>query len=378
VTREKFQRVNSKIEANKQEIRAIKDELKPRKPRLPVKVKNRELIVRKPKVVADLPSKVVLTDSTWQFVEIYLRSQGQNEALFFWDQARNFYESTRTLSLVSKPLTAYYCFLNATKALLEVKNVGYDLAHGVTGKRVDGHIRIQNEVVKFQPAGVVSGLGVYLGETVPAGGEEFSLKNILYNIPYIHRAFTITDSSRAELFIPILEPRFVYDKSEKKGWLEVQLEAEHSNARTLGRLTGYSLDPIYDNSVSYTLRRNKKFKWEVNNGVPTEESIGKLQIYHKKRRRELRYIYSSNALWYIKRKDLQNHIIDKSTLTLTIAAMHRLSELSRYNPQTLSKHLEKDASWLLTEFINKSIYQFIDQISSEITGNDFRVTGFRD
>jgi hypothetical protein len=94
-------------------------------------------------------------------------------------------------------------------------------------------------------------------------------------------------------------------------------------------------------------------------------------------RKELRYIYSSNALWYVKRKDLQNHIIEKSTLTLTIAAMHRLSELSRYNPQTLSKHLEKDASWLLTEFINKSIYQFIDQISSEITGNDFRVTGFR-
>lgn len=57
--------------------------------------------------------------------------------------------------------------------------------------------------------------------------------------------------------------------------------------------------------------------------------------------------------------------------------MHRLSELSRYEPQTLNKHLNKDASWLLTEFITKSMYQFIDQISSEITGNDFRLTGFR-
>jgi hypothetical protein len=68
----------------------------------------------------------------------------------------------------------------------------------------------------------------------------------------------------------------------------------------------------------------------------------------------------------------------KVHFTLIIAAMHWLSELSRYNPQILNKHLEKDASWLLTEFINKSIYQFIDQISSEITGNVFRVTGFRD
>lgn len=377
MTREKFQRINSKIAESKREIGAIKEHLKPKKKREAVKCKGKDLVIRKPKIVADLPSKVVLTDSTWQFVEIYLRSKGQDDALFYWEQARNFYESTKTLSLVSKPLTAYYCFLNATKALLEVKDINYNLSHGVTGKRVDGRFRIQNEIVKFQPAGVVSGLGVYLGEQIPAYGEEFTLKDIFYNLPYIHRSFTITYGSMAELFIPILEPRFVHDKTEKKGWLELNLEKEHSNASILRKLIGYSLDGAYDNSVSYTLRRNKKFKWEVSNRVPTQQSLDKLQAYHKKMRKELRYIYSSNALWYVKRKDLQNHIIEKSTLTLTIAAMHRLSELSRYNPQTLSKHLEKDASWLLTEFINKSIYQFIDQISSEITGNDFRVTGFR-
>ena len=85
-------------------------------------------------------------------------------------------------------------------------------------------------------------------------------------------------------------------------------------------------------------------------------------------------------MWYIKRADnrAQRGIIDKSCLVLTIAAMHKLSELSRYEPQTLDKYLNKEASWLLTEFITKSMYQFIDQISSEITGDDFRLTGFRD
>lgn len=57
--------------------------------------------------------------------------------------------------------------------------------------------------------------------------------------------------------------------------------------------------------------------------------------------------------------------------------MHCLSEMSRYDPNRLAKHLEKSCGWLLTEFINKSIYQFIDMISSEISGDDFRVTGFR-
>ena len=76
-------------------------------------------------------------------------------------------------------------------------------------------------------------------------------------------------------------------------------------------------------------------------------------------------------------RDRSTSVISRSTLPLTYAAMHRLSELARYEPQSLRAHLEKDASWLLSEFIEKSIVQFIDQISCEITGNEFRMTGFR-
>ena len=57
--------------------------------------------------------------------------------------------------------------------------------------------------------------------------------------------------------------------------------------------------------------------------------------------------------------------------------MHRLSELARYEPSTLQTHLEKEASWLISEFIEKSLIQFIDEISCEITGREFRTTGFR-
>ena len=57
--------------------------------------------------------------------------------------------------------------------------------------------------------------------------------------------------------------------------------------------------------------------------------------------------------------------------------MHKLSELARYEPNILKKYLEKDQNWVISEFINKSLVQFIDNISSEITGDDFRQTGFR-
>ncbi|MGG5826053.1 YaaC family protein [Aeromonas salmonicida] len=367
------------IDALQQRINEIDEKFTPVSPRPTIKYKNKPISIKKPKISADFESKTVLTDSTWQYVEIYLRSKGQIDALFYWEQAKNFYESTKHLSIISKPLTAYYCFLNATKALLEVKNTNYSLSHGVSGKRNVGHINIINEIIKFQPSGVVSALSQYLGENIPAGGEEYTLKEVLYNIPYIHRAFKLTynNNNMAELFIPITDPIFVHDKLRRKAWLQINLEPEHSNRKTLGRLIGYSLDNLYDNTVAYTLRRNKSFDWDAPRNKPTAQSLDNLKLYHKKIRKELRYIYSPNDLWYVKRKDLTNNIINKSSLTLTIGAMHRLSELSRYEPQTLSKHLSKDASWLISEFINKSIYQFIDQISSEITGNNFRVTGFR-
>jgi hypothetical protein len=369
--------VENIIKKHEKRIFTLESSFKPQKKRESVRYKNRDIFIRKSKIQPDLISKTVLTDSTWQYVEIYLKSKSQNDALFYWEQARNFYEATKTLSLISKPLTAYYCFLNATKALLVVKSINYNSYHGVSGKRKNGHINIINEKVKFQPAGVIAALGYYLNENIPAKGEEFTLKDIFYNIPYIHRAFTLTYGNSAELFVPVLNPRFVWDKYRKKAWFEIQLEEEHSNKRTVNRLIGYGIDNSYDNTKNYTLRRNKTFDWDAPRGKPTEKSIENIQVYHQKIRKELRYIYSPNELWYVKRKDLKNGIIEKSTLTLTIGAMHRLSELSRYNPQDLNKHLTKDASWLISEFINKSIYQFIDHISSEITGNDFRVTGFR-
>ena len=314
---------------------------------------------------------------------IYLKRNSNNDAVFYWRQAKNFYEATQQLDLISRPLTTYYCFLNATKALLECKSVNYHFSHGVSGKVVDGHKRLTNELVRFRVRGVLSGLCTYLEEPVVPESlarkfEEYNLKDVLYNLPYIHRAYQSTYGNQAEVFIPVLNPRIAHDKHRGKCWLELQLEPEHSNATTLGRLKGFSLDRRYRNDKFYTIRRNKTFDWNAPRNIPDDKSKNKLNNYLKKRRAEMTYIFSSNDLWYIKRKDLtSNSIINRSTLPLTYAAMHRLSELSRYDPQSLRAHLEKDASWLLSEFIEKSIVQFIDQISCEITGNEFRMTGFR-
>lgn len=119
------------------------------------------------------------------------------------------------------------------------------------------------------------------------------------------------------------------------------------------------------------------FHWHAPRNNPDKASIKAFKQYYESHRKRFRYIYSTNNLWYIKRKNLKNGLIDKGTLPLTFSAMHRLSEMPRYDPNTLNKHLEKPYGWLLSEFITKSIHQFVDMISSEITGDDFRVPGFR-
>lgn len=206
--------------------------------------------------------------------------------------------------------------------------------------------------------------------------EAYNLKDILYNIPYIHRAYILTYGG-TELFVPILEPKFVYYNN--RGWFEFKLEREYSNSNIINGLNGFSVDKHYYNEYEYMIKRNKDFIWEcTRKNQPIQKSLDSFQNYHKKIRKQLEYIYSPNELWYVKKNKLKStSIIDRNTLVLTFAAMHKLSELARYNPDILRKHLEKEQNWLLSEFINKSIVQFIDSISSEITGDDFRQTGFR-
>ncbi len=381
----------TRIEKLESDLKNVKSNIKSKAPRMRLKIGTNEIFMRKAITNPNFTSRTVLTDSTWHYVEMHFKSkQSDNnykkrcaEALTYWNQAKNFFIATENLDILSKPLTTYYCFLNATKALLTYKDLPFDTMHGVSGESINSQTNILNEMVYIHPRGVLAGLCTYLGENVQTKAqqlrEEYVLKNILYNLEFIHRAYSMTYTNQPELFIPIEEPRFVYEKTLKKGWLETKLEAEYSNKTTISKLKGFEIDPYYDNTDCYVIRLKKRFKWNAIRNQPDTDSRTAFKTYYKNHRNKFRYIYSANKLWYIKRNDLTNNnsVIDRNPLILMFGAMHRLSEMSRYDPNTLDKHLSGKSGWLLSEFITKSIYQFIDMISSEITGDDFRVTGFR-
>jgi YaaC-like Protein len=67
----------------------------------------------------------------------------------------------------------------------------------------------------------------------------------------------------------------------------------------------------------------------------------------------------------------------RSPLTMTLLAMHRLSEICRYKPMELASFLAGQKNWLLTEFIRMAPPQFVDELAAELTGLQFMAPNVR-
>ncbi|WP_075123052.1 YaaC family protein [Burkholderia paludis] len=331
----------------------------------------RELRLHKAFKSPDWGCQTVLVTSTWEYVSLWLKRQGNNDALFYWEQAKAFYDATKSLPNTSAPLTAYYCFLNAAKCLLKVKGVAFNPRHGVSGWGKVGRVSLAREMVKFQNNGILSELCRYYGEQV--NKNTYSLKEIFYNLPFIHRAYHLTFTSEQELFLPISKPTYVHAPGSENSWFTAVLDPHYVHGQTLNLLP-QTFERDNGDASCYRVRRKKRFKWV--RGGNAAGNIAALTNYHHTTRKYLFYIYGPTRLWYLKRhkRNLPN-FIERHTVPLAFAAMHRLSELARYTPDKLAKHLESQHNWLLSEFVEISPSQFIDEISSEITGQEFMIPG---
>lgn len=339
--------------------------------------RGKSLKVHKAIIQPEFNSKTVLVVNIWDYVELWLKRKQKEKALFYWQQARNFFNASTRLPKTSSPLTTYYSFLNAAKALLLVKGNQIEEkrreTHGVRGETIGERTSLSNEKITFERSGILAHLCQYLGESANKG--EYTLKDLLYNLPYIHRAFHLTYTSSQELFTPIEKPKYVKKDGSEESWFCAEIrEDRYKNQHFINRISPeYEEDKGVDKV--FVIRKKKRFKW-VNGGKYLTENLKRLTEYHKTVRKSLYYICGSRTLWYIKRKNVKG-LIQRSSLTLTFAAMHRLSEIARYSPESLEKHFKCRHNWLLSEFIATSPNQFLDEISAEITGQEIMVPGIR-
>lgn len=316
-------------------------------------------------IATDYRQSRVLCSDPWEFVGLWLKRNHKSDALFYWEQAQQFYKATKVLPELSSPLTSYYCFLNASKALLSANGQQFTEIHGVGGRSIGRVKSLENELVDFQGSGILPALCKYLGEPDNAG-KNFSLKDILWQMPFIHRAFCLTYKGATELFIPLLNQCFLRKEGSKEAWFQAEIDRRYINAHTKKVIQpGFE---IFENNGVYEIRRKRRFRWSSRE---IENSIEQFSRYHKTIRRRIMPIYSSENRWYLKKSVIGHDKLNNSQLVLIFAAMHRLSELSRYDPISLSGHFNVNHNWLLAEFIKSSPGQFVYGIASEITGLEF-------
>ncbi|NIV03904.1 hypothetical protein GWN26_08655, partial [Candidatus Saccharibacteria bacterium] len=318
-----------------------------------IKLKGRELKPHKAIISPLLNSRTVLTNSPWNFVELWLKREKQRNALFYWNQAHEFHKASFGLPTQSAPLLHYYSFMNAVKALLTSKGIAFNQYHGIkahsTGRN-SRTINLRNEGVKISNQGILPSLSLYLGENEPV--KIHSLQELLYNLPYIHRTYCLTYSSQTDMFIPVKDCQYVIDRSAKQAFLIAKLSKDFSTQHIINRFpTTFSLES--KNKGQYLIKSSESATFSKPNR-PTRTDLRNLTQLHQKLRLDLCYINGAQTLWYIKTKPSGPSRLSRFPVTITFAIMHRLSELCRYRPLELASFLSGQKNWLLSEFIEQS------------------------
>jgi hypothetical protein len=332
-----------------------------------VRFNGRDLKPFKAIVAPLLDARTVLTTNHWGFVSLWLKRERKAGALFYWDQAKQFHRASIGMPPQSSPLLHYYSFMNAAKALLAAKNVTFDQRHGVKAHNMRQHsskISLSNEGVKIQNTGIVPALSAYLGEAET--NHTHSLQEIFFNLPFIHRTYCLTYASQTDMFIPLVDCAYVFDTATKQVHLQARLSKDFAHSRYVKRLPPAL---VADASRGDIRAIRSAITVPVGSShLKTAADLAALARLNQDLRKDILYINGAQTLWYAKASVSGPRRLERFPLTLTLAAMHRLSEICRYRPVELASFLAGQKNWLVSEFIDVASTQFIDEIAAELTG----------
>lgn len=337
---------------------------------VPVSLSHKRVSLHKAIVSPVFGQRSVLTNSPWTFVDLWLKRENKQSATFYWEQARNFYEASTDLPMHSAPLLLYYAFMNAAKALLEAKGIAYSPLHGVrievpTQQRRG--ISLAKLRIKIKPAGIAPSLSSYFGEVETQNIH--SMEDLLYNLPFIHRTYGLTYTSRREMFLPLKNCGYFRDETDG----HVFFRAELSDVAISSVRNKLPRSLVLDSALG-AIRSNDYVVW-ANSNRASKAEIQDLSKLNQKLRADLHYINGSETLWYLKTTGTRR--LERFSPTIVLAAMHRLSEICRYHPIELVAFMNGQKNWLLSEFVAMAPIQFFDEIASEITGHQFLIPNVR-
>lgn len=294
---------------------------------------------------------------------------------FYWEQAHEFHKASVGLPSQSAPLLLYYCFMNAVKALLVAKGMPFDEHHGVRPhnmRRSTSKISLSNEGVHIMTRGVVPSLSSFYREEETS--HLHSLQQLFFNMVFIHRTYCLTYTAQREMFLALANCAYVWDERAGQVFLRADFAANVSVKDAVKRLPRSF---IADASLGQRAIRSVSSVGWANPARPSEGELADLARLNGELRRDLHYINAAHTLWYVKTVTAGPGRLQRQSSTTVLAAMHRLSEICRHRPLELASYLSGQKNWLFSEFIQMSTVQFVDEIASELTGQQFLVPNVR-
>ena len=373
--------------------------------------RNRALRMNKAYTEQNYQSSTILTDDVFPYIEFYFTGHKKNikytnpmlkpqygdpkqyHYSFYWKQATIFYNAAKELPIEASPLASYYCMLNAAKAYIVFRShtaddfVEYLGRHGLcedkghTGENLDTiYVKRQKGKTVFQKFGNLLEPNF---DALWAQGDSWSLKKLLYNLAYLHRAYVTTYTKPrgkkiVEQFIPLNTGNApAYHKGNDGNlYLLIGLDRKFfPNSITM-------LPSVVSASVAdaFYVDPNNRFTLISKHGARrNSDSISKeLKDLNKELRRKFQYIKSTKRLWYLKQTGLNSpDILNVNSMLISMAVMHRFSEIVRYKPEQLARLMQSEENWLIHEFLTLALDQFIDEIAAEITGQEIMSTGVK-
>jgi uncharacterized protein YhbP (UPF0306 family) len=199
------------------------------------------------------------------------------------------------------------------------------------------------------------------------------MKELFFNSTFIHRTYCLTYCSQQEMFLALRSCRYVFDPDRNIVFLEGHFASDIVRTKIRNNLPASFQWINFDNKH---FRSIGEIPWANANRATDTELIA-LAALHSALRFDLHYINGTHPLWYVKLVTNGPRRIPRRGPTITLCAMHRLSEICRYRPSELSSYLDGQQNWLLSEFVGMSPEQYFDEISCEITGQQFLIPNIR-
>ncbi len=191
----------------------------------------------------------------------------------------------------SAPLLLYYAFMNAAKALLEAKGIAYEPYHGVTKEKAKQKrkISLANLRIVIKQDGITPSISSYFGEVETQ--KTHSMEDLLYNLPFIHRTYCLTYTSRRDMFFSLKNCEYVRDEST--GYVFFRGDLSDVAVSSLKRKLPASI--VVDSHQPNAIRSLDHVVWaNTNRASPSE--IQDLSKLHQKLRADLHYINGSVPL----------------------------------------------------------------------------------